>query len=76
MGDALLFWLMKPVAEIAMVLAILAAVVALYALASLPRWLRQRRCKHERVNEDSACNAWCCACGKNIGFIGAWRDKQ
>lgn len=67
---------MKPVAEISVVLGILAVIGVLYTLVSLPGWLRQRRCSHERVNEDGACNAWCASCGKNLGFIGTWRERK
>lgn len=37
-------------------------------------WL-QRNCKHEFYCETNACEAICRQCGKNLGFIGAWRAK-
>lgn len=40
-------------------------------------WRNQSNCKHdEGVNETSACDAVCKECGKNLGFIGTWRDKH
>jgi hypothetical protein len=76
MMDVFIFWIMKPLAEIAMVLAVLAFVLLIYLVASIPRILRQRRCKHDKVFEGRACNAHCSACGKNLGFIGTWHDAQ
>lgn len=40
------------------------------------RSLSQWKCKHDAgVNETMACNAICRKCGKDLGFIGAWREK-
>ena len=39
-------------------------------------YLKQVFCKHSRVYETMACNAICSSCGKNLGFIGNWQDKQ
>ena len=76
MFDALVFWLMKPLAEIAIALGLAAAAMLVYGLACLPGYLKQRRCAHEKVWEDGGCNAHCRACGKNLGFIGTWREKR
>lgn len=76
MIEAFIFWIMKPLAEIAMVLAVLVIALLIYIVASIPVWLKQRRCKHDKVLEDMACNAHCSACGKNLGFIGAWRASK
>ena len=76
MFDALVFWLMKPLAEVAIALAVLAVVSLVYGLACLPRYFNQRQCTHEAVREDGKCDAWCRACGKNLGFIGTWREKR
>ena len=36
---------------------------------------KQSRCKHDGgVNETMACDAICRQCGKNLGFIGKWRE--
>ena len=76
MIDALIFWLMKPLAEIAMVLAVLLVGLLVYLGASIPKYIRRRRCMHEKVWEDGACNAHCRSCGKNLGFIKAWRASK
>lgn len=76
MDGVFMFWLMKPLAELAIGLIVVAVIVVVYTLFSLPEWLRQRRCKHDKVKEDGSCTAWCCACGKNLGFIGSWRERN
>ena len=76
MFDALVFWLMRPLAEIAIVLGLTATAMLVYGITCLPGYLKQRRCKHEAVWEDGKCDAWCRACGKNLGFISTWRKKQ
>lgn len=57
------------------------ALFVLFTLAAALVYLhilwQQWRCKHEHgVNETSACDAICKSCGKNLGFIGAWRERQ
>ncbi len=38
---------------------------------------RQRKCAHDgSIGETSACDAICHKCGKNLGFIGKWRDDN
>jgi hypothetical protein len=55
-------------------LALLAIIVLLFFLR---QWLGQIMCKHNgAVGETSACDAICHKCGKNLGFIGAWRDQH
>lgn len=76
MIDALIFWLMKPLSEIAVVLAVLLVGLLVYLVASIPKYIKQRRCMHEKVWEDGACNAHCRACGKKLGFIGTWRASK
>ena len=76
MNDAFQFWLMKPLAEIAIGFVVLVAVLLVYGLASLPGYIKQSRCKHEKVREDGLCNAWCRTCGKNLGFIGTWLNNK
>lgn len=37
----------------------------------------QWRCKHKGgVNETSSCEAICKVCGKNLGFIGTYRESH
>ena len=57
------------------------AVFVLLAVASFAfygaKWWRQLRCNHNgSFTEDSACNALCANCGKNLGFIGAIRAQR
>lgn len=61
--------------------AITAVIVAIFLIiwlyVGIATWIRQARCKHDGgVNETQACEAICRECGKNLGFIGTWRDKQ
>ncbi len=50
-------------------------VVAILGLLEIPRRARQMKCPHERYRETMSCDAVCTSCGKNLGFIGAVRDK-
>lgn len=58
--------------------------ITLGAIASLGvacffvwQWWIQRSCKHDSgVTETQSCAAICKGCGKNLGFIGAWRKAQ
>lgn len=48
-----------------------------FGVFHLSVWWTQRRCRHDKgVGETSACDAICRSCGKNLGFIGTWRDKH
>lgn len=41
------------------------------------QWMQQRWCKHGGgISETAGCDAICRKCGKNLGFIGAWRGKR
>jgi hypothetical protein len=42
----------------------------------LMNWWKNLRCKHDKVWENQACNAICRKCGKDLGFIGKWRDRK
>ena len=43
----------------------------------IKQYLRESRCKHDKgVRETHACHAICIECGKDLGFIGTWRDKN
>lgn len=59
----------------------LAVIVLLgFCFASLFFWwpiaMRRWQCSHDgEVRETMACDAICCKCGENLGFIGAWREK-
>lgn len=43
----------------------------------LARTIEMARCKHDGgVTETRACQAICRDCGKDLGFIGTWRDNE
>ena len=50
--------------------------LTIWAYFTLPRAIKQYKCKHERVFETRACDAICSECNKNLGFMGAWAAKQ
>lgn len=54
----------------------LSVFVAVWIIAVTLRWVKQAQCKHERVFETGACDAVCTSCGKNLGFIGTWRERH
>jgi hypothetical protein len=61
------------------VVGVVAAVVvaATFATIALKQWVTSAICKHDgAVDETMACDAICRKCGKNLGFIGAWRDAH
>ena len=76
MSESLYFWLMRPIAEVLTAPAIVVTFAILYGLYLLPGYIRQRKCLHTDVHENGRCDACCRDCGKNLGFIGTWRDKQ
>lgn len=39
-------------------------------------WIRRLVCKHARVYESRSASAMCSDCGKDLGFIGAWRESH
>lgn len=63
-------------ADLAIGFVVLSALGVFMSLLSLPRWLQQRRCKHETYHETQACDAICSRCGKNLGFIGSWHERK
>lgn len=76
MIDYICFWLAKTFADVFFGLFIMFTVLMVIFLISVPSAVRQSRCKHERFRETSACDAICCNCGKNLGFIGAVREDR
>lgn len=63
--------------SVAVTVATVVCVVVAYALFSLPSAIKQMRCKHEHIFEDGLnCDAICRDCGKNLGFIGTWRERS
>ena len=47
-----------------------------YLIFIAKQWIGHRMCRHESISETSACDAICRDCGKNLGFIGAWRERK
>jgi hypothetical protein len=73
MSAFVMFWLAKPLVDFLLVVLGLIAV----GIFHFPAALRRARCKHDgAVRETSACDAICAKCGKNLGFIGAWRKTE
>lgn len=68
MIDALMFWMMKPLAELGLGLAVLAVLALVWLVAILPSAVRQARCQHLRVGENRVLDCICRDCGKNLGF--------
>lgn len=59
---------------IGLVVLLLCGIVGLWLW--LPMAFKQWRCKHDGdVRENRECDAFCAKCGKNLGFIGAWRKR-
>ena len=57
-------------------LVLLGLVLLFIAGSAIKEYITQSRCKHEDVRENMACHAICRECGKDLGFIGTWREKQ
>lgn len=56
---------------------VLISIAALFLIVMLPIWIKSFRCSHDGgVSETSACDAICLKCGKNLGFIGSWKEKN
>ena len=49
-------------------------IIKLYLIISSS--LKQRKCKHKNYRETMSCDAVCVDCSKNLGFIGAVRDRE
>jgi hypothetical protein len=53
------------------------AIAVLLLLAISIDKIKQWRCKHFGfVRENHSCDAICCKCNKNLGFIGTWREME
>ncbi|QJP10471.1 hypothetical protein [Pseudomonas multiresinivorans] len=72
MSEYLQFWL----AQHLIGLAIWLVFVVILFVCNIPLFIRLLRCKHEKYREDRACNAICCNCGRNLGFIQTLRDAR
>ena len=58
---------------IALAILVILAIVAF--INFIRNAIKQRKCLHEKYFETMACDAVCCSCGKNLGFIDSIRDK-
>lgn len=67
------FWMAKTLVETVIALIIAGAVALVWVRH---QWFRQQRCNHPRISETTSCDAICCECGKNLGFIGEWHGKK
>lgn len=66
-------WTISDALTAVLVAFVLIVALALFIRQSMVQWF----CKHDHgVVESRACDAICVWCGKNLGFIGAWRQKQ
>ena len=58
-------------------LLIIISTIATAIVVGVIQWYKESRCKHDGgYNETQACDAICRQCGKNLGFIGNWRNKK
>lgn len=56
------------------------ALISVALVAAVVWWIvttiKQATCSHPKTYENRGCDAVCQQCGKNLGFIGAWREAQ
>ena len=58
-------------------LTVLVLVLIVLAVFKIKTAFRQARCSHTgSIRETQACDAICGDCGKNLGFIGPWRERR
>ena len=57
-------------------LVLILGAAAIATIVGIARYFKQSRCKHNQVTETRACDAICASCGKNLGFIGTWRQRN
>lgn len=76
MIEYLSFWLAKIFAEFLVALSVGLLLAALPLAMLLRTVVMQWRCKHAKFREDSACDAICCKCGRNLGFILTVREAR
>jgi hypothetical protein len=55
---------------------ILTSIILYVMLSVFISWANTWFCKHEEVRETMSCDAICIKCGKNLGFIGVWREQH
>ena len=59
-------------------LGVLAALLLLLfvAIVELRKFIKQKRCTHDKYWENGQCHAICSGCGKHLGFIGSVRKER
>lgn len=63
-------WTIGDVFQVVVFGLVFVCVLLLYLIRVVEEW----RCKHDAgVTENQYCNAICCKCGKNLGFIEDYR---
>ena len=61
----------------AVAIVVVLAFALVFGFLWIMTFVEQALCSHDRgVTETQACDAICRKCGKNLGFIGAWREKN
>ncbi|WP_454056835.1 hypothetical protein [Cupriavidus sp. Marseille-Q8015] len=76
MAEYMKFWLAKFLVEHGIEMVFIAALLLFVLARSAGKWFKQVRCKHDgSIHETGACDALCMKCGKNLGFIGAFRER-
>lgn len=76
LSDWMVMWLGKYMVHAIILIAFFAIVAVGMFVAEVRAWSRHRKCAHQRIRETMGCDAICIECAKNLGFIGAWRDKK
>ena len=56
-------------------LGLLIVTCLLVLLGFLYAFIRQCMCTHPEYFENRSCHAICRRCGKDLGFLGTWREK-
>lgn len=52
-------------------------IITIFLIYHAVVWIKHSMCKHdEGVRETRACDAICRKCGKNLGFIGSWKNPE
>jgi hypothetical protein len=54
----------------------LAIIVLIGAIMTIRTAVKQRFCPHDTYRETMQCNAICRNCGKDLGFIQPWRERD
>jgi hypothetical protein len=66
-------WTISDVVGVVVLIIVTLAFLVMYAAI----WVKQALCKHRGdIRKTRACDAICCDCGKNLGFIGDQRRNK